>query len=301
MIIGLSGKKQSGKDTVAKIIQYFTAPRVKEFSISDLASFIDNNIVGKALAGTSNFETKQFAYKLKQIVCLLIGCSIEDLENGQFKEKELGKEWDLYSNNFLDEKTIISVEQYNNLSTQFLKNRWTLMKLTPRKLLQLLGTECGRQIIHPNIWINALMGKYKPIGKVPDSGLLADLSDYYPNWIITDMRFPNELKAVKDKGGVVIRINRPFEQRIYQYDRTCFDCYKGFDFSDWKTEKQKKEQVCPHCGSLRHAAVLYEDDTHESETALDRYSRFDYTVDNDGTLEQLVKSVKQILIDLKII
>lgn len=30
----------------------------------------------------------------------------------------------------------------------------------------------------------------------------------YPNWIITDMRFPNELKAVKDRGGISIRVSK---------------------------------------------------------------------------------------------
>jgi hypothetical protein len=31
----------------------------------------------------------------------------------------------------------------------------------------------------------------------------------YPNWIITDTRFPNELQAVKDKGGITIKVVRP--------------------------------------------------------------------------------------------
>ena len=31
----------------------------------------------------------------------------------------------------------------------------------------------------------------------------------YPNWIITDMRFLNELKAVKSRGGITIRVERP--------------------------------------------------------------------------------------------
>jgi len=30
-----------------------------------------------------------------------------------------------------------------------------------------------------------------------------------PNWVITDTRFPNEAKAIKDAGGIVIRVDRP--------------------------------------------------------------------------------------------
>ena len=44
---------------------------------------------------------------------------------------------------------------------------WNLVKLTPRKLLQLLGTDCGRDIIHPNIWVNALFADYVSV-KVKD-------------------------------------------------------------------------------------------------------------------------------------
>ncbi len=61
--------------------------------------------------------------------------------------------------------------------------------------MQLLGTECGRTIIHPNIWINAVMSKYK--------------ADENPNWIITDVRFPNELLAIKERKGIIINVIRP--------------------------------------------------------------------------------------------
>ena len=30
----------------------------------------------------------------------------------------------------------------------------------------------------------------------------------YPNWIIPDVRFPNEVEAIKERGGIVIRVNR---------------------------------------------------------------------------------------------
>lgn len=34
----------------------------------------------------------------------------------------------------------------------------------------------------------------------------------YPNWIITDMRFPNELEAVKQRNGIIIKVVRPTEK-----------------------------------------------------------------------------------------
>jgi hypothetical protein len=39
--------------------------------------------------------------------------------------------------------------------------------------------------------------------------LTNDPNDFmFPKWIITDVRFPNELQAIKDKGGIVIRVEK---------------------------------------------------------------------------------------------
>jgi dephospho-CoA kinase len=35
-------------------------------------------------------------------------------------------------------------------------------------------------------------------------------------------------------------------------------------------------------------------DSHPSETVLDTYSDFDYVIDNDGTIEELIEKVKEI-------
>lgn len=51
----------------------------------------------------------------------------------------------------------------------------------------------------------------------------------YPNWIITDMRFPNELQAVKDRGGITIRVNRPGLVESNHLSETILDS-ATFDF-----------------------------------------------------------------------
>ena len=77
----------------------------------------------------------------------------------------------------------------------------------------------------------------------------------YPSWCITDVRFPNEVKAIKKKDGIVIRINR---ESAYN-------------------------------------------NTHSSETALDDYEDFDYTIDNNNCIDCLIEKVKEILKHEKII
>jgi len=176
-LIGISGKISSGKDLAGKIL-------------NDLSGNI--------------FENKKFADKLKDMVCLLIGCTREQLEDREFKEKELGEEWRQYFNDDYD----LVCEKESTFSSL----------LTPRKLLQLLGTEAGRQVIHNNIWVNALFADY-------DTS-----SNYDSNWIITDVRFPNECQAIKDRGGIVIKINRDSDVVDNHSSETALDNYDGFDF-----------------------------------------------------------------------
>lgn len=61
-----------------------------------------------------------------------------------------------------------------------------------RDAMKTLGTEWGRELISPTLWVNAW--KKSAAGRV----IIAD-----------DVRFPNEAAAVRALGGVVIRIERP--------------------------------------------------------------------------------------------
>lgn len=61
-----------------------------------------------------------------------------------------------------------------------------------RRLLQRLGTEAGRNIIHENIWVDTAFNNC-------DADKI----------VITDVRFPNEADSIKARDGVLIRINRP--------------------------------------------------------------------------------------------
>ena len=83
-IIGISGKKQSGKDTVGRIIQIITDS--PHFNDEAVVEFINKPAINP------KFEVKKFADKLKDIHCLLFGCTREQLEDEDFKNTELGEE-----------------------------------------------------------------------------------------------------------------------------------------------------------------------------------------------------------------
>ena len=74
--------------------------------------------------------------------------------------------------------------------------------MTVREILQRFGTESVRNNLHQDAWVNALFIDYLP-NKVT-AGL-----PKYPSWIIPDTRFLNGADAVKDRGGVIIKVIRP--------------------------------------------------------------------------------------------
>lgn len=308
MIIGISGKINSGKDTVGKIIQFLTLDE-KVFSKTNADIIADLEHKGYC-ASKSNWQIKKFADKLKDITCILLNCTREQLEDREFKEKELGEEWDKYiveydDFEFFGSKVFLTLEDANNAleGIREIYNNVSepkLIKLTPRLLMQLLGTECGRNIIHPNIWVNSLFADYKKnhIPR-PKTGMQVNSEVWaYPNWIITDLRFPNELKAIEDKGGITIRVNR------YCYD-------SAEDFLVCHPDKEVRQIGININNNENSACIDFEEparmhgyiplrEQHFSEKALDS-AKFDYVIDNNSDINSLIEKVREILIKENII
>lgn len=82
-------------------------------------------------------------------------------------------------------------------------------KTSPRKILQYVGTDLFRDQLSnvvpdlgKNIWVKVVEKKILDIWKEnPKQGI-----------VITDVRFPNEVDAVRKLGGTVLRVTRPYLQ-----------------------------------------------------------------------------------------
>lgn len=77
-----------------------------------------------------------------------------------------------------------------------------------RELLQRMGTEVGRDLYGENFWVNMAMKGIRTHYSEDDSGgwgVLEVVGDY----VITDVRFPNEEQAVHKRNGRIFRIERP--------------------------------------------------------------------------------------------
>lgn len=70
---------------------------------------------------------------------------------------------------------------------------WALNGRSPRQAMQWLGTEWGRDLMAGTFWVDAWR----------------DQAMRHPRVVADDVRFPNEVEAIKAMGGTLIRIARP--------------------------------------------------------------------------------------------
>ena len=107
-----------------------------------------------------------------------------------------------------------------------------LFKPTYRYLLTKIGTDLFRYQFHPDTWVNATFADYKAVDqKAPWNMSVSELfRPVYPKWIISDVRFSNELKAIKDRGGICIRVSRPPIEPDPHISEKALDDSDDFDY-----------------------------------------------------------------------
>lgn len=157
--------------------------------------------------------------------------------------------------------------------------------MTRRKILQNLGTESLRNNFDNDVWIKALFADYK---EDPTCGCPL------PNWIISDTRFKNEAIAIKELGGKILRINRPFSdiypdmwnEYLWVHNHAIDWEPQEYDFINWLNDNNGKSDH----------RELYIKLTHPSEIGLDEYTDFDYTITNTGNLANLENEIKNFLL-----
>jgi hypothetical protein len=132
--------------------------------------------------------------------------------------------------------------------------------ITPRYVLQYWGTEVVRKGFHDDMWVASL-----------EHRLLNSRDDI----VITDCRFPNEIAALKNIGATVIRVKRGPEPAWYNAAR---DYNKGMRELGWALGKDVLEKANVHASEYSWVG-----------------SKFDYVIENDGTVDDLFNSIKQVL------
>lgn len=142
-------------------------------------------------------------------------------------------------------------------------NRLNIPHLTPRWIMQQWGTEVCRNAFHDDIWIASLENR---ILKTKD------------NIVISDVRFPNEISAIKRAGGKVVRIVRGNEPEW---------------FNDAKLANAGETVI----GSALARARMRERNIHASEWAWIS-DKIDLEIDNNGTIDNLFDQIKNQVLNL---
>lgn len=80
-----------------------------------------------------------------------------------------------------------------------------LANQTPRRLMQTLGTEWGREALHPDFWVQLAQDKLeRQLGHTFHSRADRTLAA-----VFDDVRFANEAAMIRSYGGCIVRIERP--------------------------------------------------------------------------------------------
>jgi hypothetical protein len=190
--------------------------------------------VADYLVNFHEFRRESFASTLKDAVAAVFGWDRTLLE-GRTKE---AREWR---------------EQVD----PWWAERLAIPTLTPRWVLQYWGTEVCRRSFHDSIWIASLENK------------LRNSKDHV---VISDCRFPNEIKSIKESGGKIVWVKRG---NLPVWYNLALSANQGHNLASQE---------------LKHLKI------HASETAWVG-TKFDYELDNNGTIDQLFTKVKSLAED----
>ena len=183
------------------------------------------------------FKRMSFASSLKDAVSAVFGWDRELLEGSTKSSRDWREQKDEWWSNRLD------------------------MEITPRWILQYWGTEVCRNGFHNDIWVASVEHK------------LLKSTD---NIVITDCRFANEVNAIKNIGGITMRVSRGQPPEWYE---AAVNYNKGeVGNMYWALSKAKLERNRVHASEYSSVGLNY-----------------DFYIDNNGTIDDLHRQINLIV------
>jgi hypothetical protein len=189
------------------------------------------------LVNVHEFRRESFANTLKDAVAAVFGWDRTLLE-GRTKE----------------------ARQWREQVDTWWSNRLEIDHLTPRWVLQYWGTDVLRNHFNDDIWVASLENKLR---KTND------------DIVISDCRFPNEIKAIKNQGGIVIRVVRGDEPAWMDAARAYMS---GPSTIGWALGKSELDTFNIHSSEYSWTAT-----------------NFDAIIDNNHSIDDLYKQVFQLV------
>ena len=185
-----------------------------------------------------SFVKMSFADTLKDITAILMGWDRKLLQGDTIESREWREKADDY------------------WSDKFGK------MITPRIILQELGTNVLRNQFLQSIWVDSLQKKLMEIDK---------------NVVITDVRFPNEIDMIKELGGTIYRVERG-------------------ELPKWYHELNNLSHYLYEVHKFNPLYIVDDlDKIHESEWKWIGYDKPEHIFKNDGSIEDLEKEVVKVM------
>ena len=195
------------------------------------------NSAAEYLTAAYDFNQESFASSLKDVLACVFGWNRNKLEGVITEDRVWRDQIDPWWSQQLD-----------------------IPDLTPRKMLQQIGTDLFRNHFHNDIWISSLENKLQKCTK---------------NVVITDCRFPNEIEAIRKLGGVIVRIKRGIEPEWFN-DALYLNQNPDTKYRDVLQDRLDRNNI------------------HASEVAWIG-TEFDYILENDKSLVDLYLQVDKLL------
>ena len=212
--------------------------------IIGITGFISSgkDTVANYLVAKHGFVRDSFAGTLKDAVAQVFGWDRELLEGLTPEAREWREQVDPWWSKRLD-----------------------MPRLTPRYMLQLWGTEVCRRGFHNDIWIASVENRLRKTTE---------------DIVISDVRFPNEIAAIRKHGGICVWVKRGELPEWYNCALT------------ENTTHEDRQWLLEDAGQLMPQRYP---NIHHSEWAWIGQT-FNYEIDNNGTVEQLYNQVNNLLL-----
>lgn len=140
-------------------------------------------------------------------------------------------------------------------------------KISPRNELKLIGVGL-KKLLQEDIWSSIVKHKI--------------LTNKIKNVVITDVRFPDEIKMIRELGGIILEVQRGSQPEWYNYAASKNLGLKSI-FTDIIYRKEKKQY----------------NQVHPSEKDWIGINKPNYIIHNDGTIQDLENTIIRLMTELK--
>jgi ABC-type oligopeptide transport system ATPase subunit len=188
--------------------------------------------VANILEKNYNFNIDSFAKPVKDIASIIFNWNREKIDGMTEESRKWREEKD---------------EEWSKILNK---------DITPRMILQMIGTEFGRDMLGENIWIESLRKRSEN-----------------KNIVISDVRFVNEAENIKNSGGILIRIKRGM-------DPSYLNAIDNIKFNNQNKLKEYMKEKYPMVHEANYMIGLLKPD---------------YIITNDNSIDDLHNKVDSIL------